>query len=247
MDKDPDTISVSGPPICITLRVLLQVRTDRLDVPDPVPACQRHVPSSRLSVSQPLQSVTSRLVESRQHPHHLNDKPLRTGPIRDCSDNPTRRGTHRIQTKTTGQHRTRPDASPLIRTRRHTLQGMTDFGPYPGQIDLVHDGDTIYVSLDLGFDHLISSHDFDKKPRLACRVNGINSPELSTQAGKDALAYANTLLKPGDRVKVVSHGWDKFGGRFDGTIILPDGTDFAQRMIDAGHAVAWSGEGPKPT
>lgn len=112
------------------------------------------------------------------------------------------------------------------------------FGPYPGRIVEVHDGDTVAVDVDLGFDHLVSANGFDGDPRIRCRVFGINSPELATKAGKAARDYAQKLLPVGLRVHVVSHGWDKYGGRFDGEITLPDGTDFATRMLDAGQAVA---------
>ena len=115
------------------------------------------------------------------------------------------------------------------------------FGPYRARCDGIHDGDSIYFSVDLGFDHLIVSHDWDGHPRLECRVFGINAPELATDAGKAALAYAQTLLKPGDVCQVTSHGWDKYGGRFDGTITLPDGTDFAGLMLSSGHAVPMAG------
>lgn len=111
------------------------------------------------------------------------------------------------------------------------------FGPYPARCYSVHDGDTLYLSIDLGFDHLISSHDFDGHPRLACRLFGVNAPELSTDAGKAALAFVQSLIKPGDRCTVVSHGWDKYGGRFDGDVRLADGTDLAQALLTAGHAV----------
>jgi endonuclease YncB( thermonuclease family) len=74
---------------------------------------------------------------------------------------------------------------------------------------------------------------------LSCRVHAINAPELDTQAGKDALAYAQTLLLPGDECLVLSWGWDKYGGRFDGSITLPDGSDFGALMVDSGHAVAY--------
>jgi endonuclease YncB( thermonuclease family) len=114
---------------------------------------------------------------------------------------------------------------------------VSTFGPYPARCDAVHDGDTLLLSIDLGWDHLISSQDFDGKTRLSCRIFGINAPELSTQAGKDALAYALTLIRPGARCTVLSHGWDKFGGRFDGTVTLADGTDFATLMLAAGQAV----------
>jgi endonuclease YncB( thermonuclease family) len=95
----------------------------------------------------------------------------------------------------------------------------------------VHDGDTCTIALDLGFGLTFTG--------ATCRVYGINAPELITQAGKDALAYAETLLHPGDLVRVVSHGWDKFGGRFDGSITLADYRDFASAMLRAGHAVVY--------
>lgn len=116
---------------------------------------------------------------------------------------------------------------------------MSTFGPYPARCDAVHDGDTVLLSIDLGFDHLISSQDFDGRTRLSCRVYGINAPELSTDAGKASLAYALTLIKPGDRCAVLSHGWDKYGGRFNGSIILADGRDFATVMLAAGQAVPY--------
>lgn len=112
-----------------------------------------------------------------------------------------------------------------------------NFGPYPAQVVDLHDGDTIHLNLDLGFAQFVEAHDLDGKAIMSCRVFGINAPELSTDAGKAALAFAQTLLKPGDRVTVVSHGWDKYGGRFDGTVTLADGTDFATLMLQAGQAV----------
>lgn len=51
------------------------------------------------------------------------------------------------------------------------------FGPYRGVVDLVHDGDTVYAKLDVGFDLTVYTR---------IRIDGINAPELSTQAGKDA-------------------------------------------------------------
>jgi len=76
---------------------------------------------------------------------------------------------------------------------------------------------------------------------LSCRIYGINAPELNTAEGKDALAYGQQLCPAGTKVQVVSHGWDKYGGRFDGTITLPDGTDYAYAMLNAGHAVPFTG------
>jgi endonuclease YncB( thermonuclease family) len=113
------------------------------------------------------------------------------------------------------------------------------FGPYLGVIDSVHDGDTVNVKLDVGFDLTIYAR---------VRVLGINAPELSTAAGKVARDFAQSLLGVGEQVKIVSYGWDKFGGRVDGAIQynLADPHDFATTMIDNGHAVPWDGKGTKP-
>jgi endonuclease YncB( thermonuclease family) len=113
------------------------------------------------------------------------------------------------------------------------------FGPYPAKVVAIHDGDTVTFDIDLGFDHMISGLDWNGKSRLSCRVYGINAPELSTPAGKIALAFALTIIHTGDICQVVSHGWDKYGGRFDGDILLPDGRDFGAVMIASGNAVVF--------
>jgi endonuclease YncB( thermonuclease family) len=110
------------------------------------------------------------------------------------------------------------------------------YGPYKATVVAVHDGDTCTLDLDLGFQITF---------RYRCRLYGINAPELATVEGKAALEFALTLLHPGDRVTVLSHSWDKFGGRFDGTIGLADGRDFGAVMIDAGYAKIYFGTGPK--
>lgn len=115
------------------------------------------------------------------------------------------------------------------------------FGPYPARVVNVHDGDTISFDIDLGFGFNLTARDWAGKPQLSCRVYGINAPELATTAGKAALAFAQTLLKPGDLCTVTSHGWDKYGGRFDGTVKLPDGRDFAGLMLSSGNAVPFFG------
>ena len=45
---------------------------------------------------------------------------------------------------------------------------------------------------------------------------------------------------------MVSLGWDKYGGRIEGTITAEGVGDFAAAMIAAGHAKPWSGRGPRP-
>jgi endonuclease YncB( thermonuclease family) len=117
---------------------------------------------------------------------------------------------------------------------------MSTFGPYPAKCVAIHDGDTATFDLDLGFAVRIPGQSWAGKTMLSCRVFGINAPELSTDAGKAALAYAQTILHPGDLCTVLSHGWDAYGGRFDGSITLPDGSDFGQAMIAAGQAVPYT-------
>jgi endonuclease YncB( thermonuclease family) len=105
------------------------------------------------------------------------------------------------------------------------------FGPYPAVVLSWHDGDTCHLDLDLGFAlHL--------QGEPSCRIFGINAPELATAAGKAALAYAESICPAGTKVSVVSHGWDKYGGRFDGSLTLPDGSDFGTKMLAAAQAVA---------
>lgn len=106
------------------------------------------------------------------------------------------------------------------------------FGPYLGTVDKVQDGDTIYVKLDLGFDLTVYARCRIRTPEAT-----INAPELSTTAGKEAKAFALDLLPPNSIVQVHSYGWDKYGGRIDATIQLPDGRDFGQVMLDSGQAI----------
>lgn len=109
---------------------------------------------------------------------------------------------------------------------------MSSFGPYKGVVDQVHDGDTVYVKLDVGFDLTVYTR---------VRVMGMDAPELKTPEGKAARDFAQALLPVGREVAVISHGWDKYGGRIDGEIM-----GFASAMIGAGHAKPWDGKGPKP-
>jgi len=137
------------------------------------------------------------------------------------------------------------------------------FGPYAATVVAIHDGDTIDLSLvlvkmrstvaarakaldvDLGF-NVHRTPDGVVLERQSVRLLGCNAPELATPAGKAALAYIETLVKIGDLVTLVSHGWDKYGGRIDGVVTLTDGRDLAQAMVAAGQAAAWDGSGAKP-
>ncbi len=108
---------------------------------------------------------------------------------------------------------------------------MTDFSyRFPATIDQWHDGDTPIVHR--GAQPGVTIHGEH------VRVQGINAPELSTAEGKAAQAYATQLCPPGTAVTLVADKVDKYG-RFLAYVILPDGSDFGQKMIAAGQAVPY--------
>jgi micrococcal nuclease len=115
------------------------------------------------------------------------------------------------------------------------------YGPYPALVKDWRDGDTCHLDVDLGFGILLNGYSLKGKPVISCRIYGINAPELNTAAGKIARDYALSLCPPGTYVTVLSYGWDKYGGRFDGAITLPDGSDFGETMIAAGQAAPYGG------
>jgi hypothetical protein len=65
-----------------------------------------------------------------------------------------------------------------------------------------HDGDTFHPLIDLGFGLTVGGLDFNGRQTLSCRLAGMNAPELSTDAGKAALTYAQQLCPPGSIVTV---------------------------------------------
>lgn len=108
---------------------------------------------------------------------------------------------------------------------------------YAATVLRVIDGDTLALDVDLGF---------HTRSVMSCRVAGINCNELSEPLGHEAKALVQQLLPAGARVVVDSVRADKYAGRFDGRVTLPDGSDLATQLIDAGLAVVWDGTGPRP-
>lgn len=133
-----------------------------------------------------------------------------------------------------------------------------DFGPYSADVVSIHDGDTITVDVllskrgksskvdvDLGFNVWRTKRGTELR-RQSVRLVGCDAPELRKPGGVEARDYLATLVAPGDPVSLVSHGWDKFGGRIDGSVSYRQGRDLSAAMIAAGHARSWDGKGPKP-
>ncbi len=119
---------------------------------------------------------------------------------------------------------------------------------YRARLALVHDGDTIFLQIDLGFEVGV---------RVDVRVLGINAPELATPAGKVAQQAALAWLMgaaSGDWPLVIASyktdrpiGPDKYGGRWDALIYrVSDGQELGAALIAAGQAAPWNGQGVKP-
>ena len=107
---------------------------------------------------------------------------------------------------------------------------------YQAELERVVDGDTVDVTLDLGFD--VKLH----KQRV--RLHGIDTPESRTRnlAEKKLGLAAKERLKElcVGRFKVKSLGKGKYG-RVLGIPYTEDGQDICQFLIDEGHAVEYYG------
>jgi micrococcal nuclease len=100
---------------------------------------------------------------------------------------------------------------------------------------IVHDGDTVTVTVDLGFELYHVLH---------IRMAGINSPELPTDAGKAArialLTFVASHSPMGWMARTYKSGHEKYG-RWLAVLYAPDGTDVNSWMIDNGYAVVMKG------
>jgi endonuclease YncB( thermonuclease family) len=116
---------------------------------------------------------------------------------------------------------------------------MSTVWTYPRATVLyVHDGDTLAADLDLGF---------GLKLRQLLRLEGCNAIELSQPGGVEARDNLAALLPVGAVVPVTVVSLDKFAGRADAQITLPDGRDLVIVLIAGQWAAPWGGLGPKPS
>lgn len=71
------------------------------------------------------------------------------------------------------------------------------------------------------------------------RLQGIDAPEIDTEAGKEASAYlARYLAIVGGRVTCSAREMDRFG-RYIGVCTSEAGVDLATVMLRSGHACRW--------
>lgn len=111
---------------------------------------------------------------------------------------------------------------------------------YKASVDRVVDGDTIDVTLDLGFD-------IQMKGRV--RFAGVNAPESRTkdavekQAGLAAKRYVEDWISALESNVIIETSLDATGkyGRILGRILNDDGDCLNDEMVSIGHATPYHG------
>ena len=132
-------------------------------------------------------------------------------------------------------------AVPLLAVAQKTPQGVT----YDAQILRITDGDTVVIAAPFLPKPL--------KPELAVRVFGVDTPEKGFRAqcesekqrGEAASAFTKnaitTAAAQGGKFQATLYGWDKFGGRVLGDILV-NGQSLRAALIANGFAREYYGE-----
>ena len=127
--------------------------------------------------------------------------------------------------------------APSLVLAQKTPQGVT----YDAKIVRVNDGDTVVIAAPFLPAPL--------KPELAVRVYGVDTPEKGhraqcpseAQRGEAASAFTKNAVASTQKHQVVLYGWDKFGGRVLGDMIL-NGVSLRAELIKNGYAREYFGE-----
>ena len=112
---------------------------------------------------------------------------------------------------------------------------------YDARILRVSDGDTVVIAATFLPAPL--------KPELAVRIFGVDTPEKGFRAqcpsedqrGQAATAFTKQAVASTKKHQVILYGWDKFGGRVLGDMIL-DGYSLRALLISKGFAREYYGE-----
>ena len=126
---------------------------------------------------------------------------------------------------------------PILALAQKAPQGVV----YDAQILRVSDGDTVVIAAPFLPAPL--------KPELAVRVYGVDTPEKGhrgqcdseKQRGEAASVFTKRLVQASQQRQVVLYGWDKFGGRVLGDIIL-NGQSLRAQLIANGFAREYYGD-----
>lgn len=105
---------------------------------------------------------------------------------------------------------------------------------YQGQVTRVIDGDTFEILIELGFGVTQKFH---------VRLDGIDTPEVSTEKGRMAREYVRNLVE-NKHVVVIDQGSEKYG-RARASIELPSGQDLAEYLIENKIGIEYHGEKKK--
>ena len=131
--------------------------------------------------------------------------------------------------------------APVLAFAQKTPQGVT----YDAQILRITDGDTVVIAAPFLPKPL--------KPELAIRVFGVDTPEKGFRAqcdsekqrGEAASAFTKNAISSaaaqGGKFQVTMYGWDKFGGRVLGDIIV-NGQSLRAALIANGFAREYYGD-----
>lgn len=126
---------------------------------------------------------------------------------------------------------------PLFAFAQKQPNGVT----YDAQVLRVNDGDTIVISAPFLPAPL--------KPELAVRIYGVDTPEKGHRAhcaqedqrAQLASKFTTQALQSHPKHQVIIYGWDKFGGRILGDILV-NGQSIRAGLIRNGHAREYYGD-----
>jgi endonuclease YncB( thermonuclease family) len=119
---------------------------------------------------------------------------------------------------------------------------------WPGsRVVRVLDGDTVdvLVTRDLGFGGVVMFP-------IRLRLNRINASPLHTPTGLYARGYLASLIPMDVSLTLSTLDAYKYGapagqtGEWMAEITTPDGRNASDVMVSDGHAVYWTGQGPRP-
>lgn len=128
-------------------------------------------------------------------------------------------------------------AVPMMAFAQKQPKGVT----YDAQIVRINDGDTVVIAAPFLPAPL--------KPELAVRIYGVDTPEKGhraqcpseAQRGEMASAFTKQAVAQSQQRQVILYGWDKFGGRVLGDIVL-NGQSLRSMLIANGFAREYFGE-----
>lgn len=119
-----------------------------------------------------------------------------------------------------------------------SLLGAVESHVYPVKEYRVIDGDTIEVTLDLGFN-------LTKQTNV--RLNGVNTPEIrgdEREAGLVVKQFVEEFLQ-GKEIQCQWLDEDKYGGRFIGMVYV-DGESLGIILVEKNYAKVYDGRGSMP-